>query len=93
MLFVSEEALKKLGFVLASKYRVEIVRQLALSPMTPSQIARRTGIHISHVSLTLRDLAKENIVRCVNPERKKGRLYILTDTGKWIAKRVMMMKK
>ena len=89
---MSEEALEKLGFVLASRYRMEVVKQLALSPMTPSQIAKKTGIYISHVSLTLRDLAKEGIVRCINPKRRKGRLYVLTDTGKWIAERIMMMK-
>jgi len=78
---MSKGKLDKYGFVIASNYRKKIVKQLKNFPMAPKQIAVRTGIHLSHVSTALKELAEEGIVFCVNPERKKGRIYHLTETG------------
>jgi len=73
--------ISKLGFVLASKYRMKVIIQLRFSPMTPKLISKRTGIRIGHISKVLTDLAKEDIVRCVNPKTKKGRIYVITELG------------
>jgi len=82
---MSKEELDKYGFVIASTYRKRILKELKRSPLSPKQIAQRTGIHLSHVSSALNELTKENIVMCVNPKRKKGRIYNLTDMGRRIA--------
>jgi predicted transcriptional regulator len=84
----SEDKLRKYGFVLASEYRKRIVCALS-TPRTPKQISRQTGIHLSHVSKTLIELADEGIVCCVNPDMKKGRVYNLTELGKWVARKLM----
>jgi predicted transcriptional regulator len=83
----SEEKLRKYGFVLASEYRKKIVCTL-LTPKTPKQVSKHTGIHLSHVSKTLTELADEGIVCCVNPDMKKGRVYNLTELGKWVASKL-----
>ncbi|MEM2294542.1 MAG: winged helix-turn-helix domain-containing protein [Nitrososphaerota archaeon] len=83
----SEDKLRKYGFVLASEYRKKIVCAL-LTPRTPKQISKQTGIYLSHVSKTLTELMNEGIVRCVNPDMKKGRVYNLTELGKWVASKL-----
>ncbi|MGC8936728.1 MAG: ArsR family transcriptional regulator [Candidatus Methanomethylicaceae archaeon] len=84
-----DERLKKYGFVIASNYRVRVVNSLLQSPKTPKQISKQVGIHLSHVSKTLSELAGEGIVDCVNPNMKKGRVYRLTELGKWVAHRIL----
>ena len=75
-----------LGFVLASKYRKKILQALQEKPLTPATIAEKTEIYPSHVSMTLVELTKKNLVVCLTPKLKKGRLYVLTKEGKTILK-------
>lgn len=84
----TSKRLDKYGFVTASRYRRRIVSTLKMSPMTPKQISNEISISLSHVSTTLAALKKEAIVECINPQRKKGRVYRLTETGKWIANKI-----
>lgn len=85
---MSNKQLDKYGFVAASDYRKKIVERLKEAPATPRRISKETGIHISHVSTTLGELREEGIVYCVNPQRKKGRVYRLTELGEWVAGRI-----
>jgi predicted transcriptional regulator len=83
----SEERLRKYGFVVASEYRKKVIRALA-TPKTPKQISAQTGLHLSHVSKVLVELMNKGMVRCVNPDMRKGRIYELTELGKWIARKL-----
>lgn len=47
----------------------------------PSQIAKDAGIVQNHISNSLRQLKEHELVECINPEVRKGRLYRLTDKG------------
>ncbi len=78
----------RLGFVLGSSHRKALVRTLVERPKTPKEISLRTGIAISHVSNTLRELEAEKIVICLTPELRKGRLFGLTEIGKQLAARI-----
>lgn len=74
------------GFVIASSYRTEIVFDLVDQPATPSTIATNTGHGIAHVSRSLADLREEGLVELLVPEeRRKGRIYGLTDRGEEVA--------
>jgi len=77
---------KKFGYLAASKYRIKIALSLAECPKTPKEIANDLGLYISHVSSTLSDLSNEGVVECLNPSRKKGRLFCLTPIGQELAK-------
>jgi len=57
---------------------------------TPKQIATNTNLRIGHVSNVLRRLVDKELIECVNPEAKRGRIYRLTSTGKEISE---LMKK
>ena len=48
--------------------------------------AKDTGILPNHISKVLKELKEAEIVECINPEVRKGRLYRLTDVGDEIAK-------
>lgn len=71
-----------ISFVISSDYRIAVLERLAAGPGTPSQIASETDHAISHVSRALRGLReRELVVLLVSEERKKGRVYGLTERG------------
>lgn len=71
-----------IGYVVSSKYRVEVLERLTDSPAPPSTIADDTGCDISHVSRALQDLRDHGLVDLLVPEsRKKGRIYGITNEG------------
>lgn len=57
---------------------------------TPKQIATSTNLRIGHVSNVLRSLADKELIECVNPRAKRGRIYRLTSKGIEISE---LMKK
>lgn len=73
----------EVGYVISSEYRKEIMRHLSEGPKTPSAMAKpNTDIPIPHVSRALKNLRERDLVELlVEEERKKGRLYGLTDEG------------
>lgn len=76
------EAWEEIGYVISSQYRVAVLRRLADGPATPSQIAEDTELSISHISRALHGLRDRDLVELLVPEeRKKGRIYGLTDAG------------
>jgi len=78
----------KYGYVKASKYRKDLVLSLHEKPKTPKEMSKETEYYLSHVSNTLKDLSKNDIVKCLTENRNKGRVYTLTDLGKDIAKQI-----
>ncbi len=50
----------------------------------PTQIAENSGIRTNHVSKVLSELKAHELIECINPEVRKGRLYRLTEKGKKI---------
>ena len=49
--------------------------------LIPTQIAKNSGIRTNHISKILSELKAHELVECINPEVRKGRLYRLTDKG------------
>lgn len=75
----------EIGFVISSRYRTITLRRLAVGPATPSQIASDESVGIAHVSRALQDLKDRDIVDLlVSEDRKKGRVYGLTEDGERI---------
>lgn len=72
----------EVGFVVSSKYRTAVLRELSSGPATPTTIADRSGLGITHISRALGRLQDREVVELVVPEdQHKGRLYDLTDQG------------
>lgn len=83
---LSDEELDTYGFVTSSARRRAVVKGLYNDPGTPKEIANRTEISLSHLSNILSELADEDVAVCVNPDRKRGRVYRLTELGNRVAK-------
>lgn len=70
-----------LGYIKASSYRSKIIKALDGKKLTPIEMSKETDVRLSHVSNTLSELLEKDLVVCLNPDSKKGRLYELTKEG------------
>lgn len=84
---------EKIGYVLASTYRRKIIFALKDGPLTPKQLSQISGIGIGHVSNILRELANHNLVKCLNPKMRKGRLYGVTSEGQEVLTFLLKIEK
>ena len=82
---LSDELLIKISYVQISKYRTKTMKSLEGEVLMPSQIAKNSGIRTNHISKVLSELKAHELVECINPEVRKGRLYRLTDIGEKVA--------
>ena len=85
---LSDEMLKEYGYVTSSAYRTKVLKSLDGDTKMPSQIARDSDIKQNHISNVLNQLKKRELVECINPEVRKGRLYRLTDKGDELVKNI-----
>jgi len=70
------------SFIASSGYREKVITALAASPKLPHQLAKETNLRLTHVSRSLREMAKRGLVECLTPTaRSHGRLYALTEIG------------
>ena len=83
---LSDEMLTEISYVNISKYRTKAIKSLEESPKIPSVIARDSEIRTNHISKVLGELKEHELVECINPEVRKGRLYRLTDKGDILVK-------
>ena len=79
-----EEILEKVAFVLASKHRTNIILNLSDEMHTPKQIGDAINVRTNHISNLLAQLRKKELVYCATPNIRKGKLYSLTDDGKYV---------
>ena len=73
-------------YVNKSSYRVRVLKSLGENAKMPKEIAKDSEILPNHISNVLRQLKEKEIVECINPEVRKGRLYRLTDKGDDVVK-------
>jgi DNA-binding MarR family transcriptional regulator len=75
----------EVSYVISSSYRVNTLKRLADSPATPSGVAEDTGCPIAHISRAIQGLRERDLVELlVSEDRKKGRVYGITDRGSMI---------
>lgn len=78
----------KYARVLSSEYRKKVVLALFNGERTPKELAGVTGLNLSHVSNTLKELSELGVTVCLSPQLRKGRLYSLTPEGKTLGKKL-----
>ena len=83
---LSDEMLTEISYVQISSYRKKVMKSLDGEILIPTQIARNSEIRPNHISKVLSELKAHELVECINPEVRKGRLYRLTDKGDEIVK-------
>lgn len=87
-----EKLLEKIAFVLASEHRTNIILYLGDELHTPKQIGNAINVRTNHISNLLSQLRKNNLVYCATPKIRKGKLYTLTDEGKYVLKYIQSEK-
>lgn len=85
---LSDEMLTEISYVEISKYRKKVMKSLEGDVKIPTAIANDSGIRTNHISKVLAELKAHELVECINPEGRKGRLYRLTDKGEEIIKEI-----
>jgi predicted transcriptional regulator len=83
---LTDKILIEISYVQISKYRTKVVKALDGETKIPTQIAKDSDIRPNHISKVLSELKSHELVECINPEVRKGRLYRLTDKGDEIVK-------
>ncbi len=83
---LSDEMLKEMSYVKISTYRTKVMKSLDDEVKIPSQIAKDSSIRVNHISKVLSELKAHELIECINPEVRKGRLYRHTDKGEQIVK-------
>ena len=80
--------LSKYSFVLAGELRKKVV--LALNePKSPKQLTDLIKTQDSSIARCLNQLSKEHIAKNLFPNKRKGRIYVLTKIGEEIRKRLV----
>jgi len=75
--------IKGLKLLKTSENRLKILEILNNGKiLTPTEIAKETGIVVNHISSFLKEFKDNNLVVCLNEEDKRGRLYQITESGK-----------
>ena len=83
---LTDEMLTEISYVEISQYRKKVMKSLEGDVKIPTVIARDSGIRTNHISKVLSELKAHELVECINPEVRKGRLYRLTETGEEVVK-------
>ena len=72
---------KEIGFVKLSQHRKKVFLNIGNGLKLPSEISRETELGINDVSRALKGLKDNKLVKCLNEEEKRGRVYVLTEKG------------
>ena len=85
---LTDEILTEISYVEISSYRKKVMKSLDGEVLIPTQIAKNSEIRPNHISKVLAELKAHELVECINPEVRKGRLYRLTSKGDEIVKNI-----
>lgn len=81
---------KTLSFIFSSEKREKVIISLAF-PTIPTRITKETGISKPHVSRVLKKFMEMGVVECKTPDKRKRKIYVLTDKGKKVLKEMKKM--
>ena len=65
-------------YINRSGYRKRALKAIGTDLKMPKEIADESDILQNHISTVLRDLRERNVIECINPSARKGRLYRIT---------------
>lgn len=74
------------GYILRSNYRRQVFSLFSNKLIMPSQIAKELDLRFTHITRELRFLKDKELIECINPKDKTGRLYRLTLKGQKLKK-------
>ena len=85
---IPQSDLELIGFLFKSRYRVNVLRE-TITPLTPKIISTHIDVRLPLVSKALAELSSKKLVKCLNPDERKGKIYVITKLGKSIFKKYL----
>jgi DNA-binding MarR family transcriptional regulator len=90
---MNKETAELVSFILKAKNSQTILSLLAIEgDYTPTQIQKKTNLHLSNISRTITDLEKKKLIKCINPD-SSIKFYIATKKGKEVVELVRKYRK
>ena len=86
---VIDEYLILKSYVKISSYREKVITALetaGVNGLTPTEIAEECGILVNHISKVLKELRDKDLIQCINPRVRKGKIYRLTPLGEMVGR-------
>lgn len=83
---------KDVSYVIASKTRRQILLKVT-TPKTPTSLAKDLSINLANVSRSLTELENEELIVCLTPKQRVGRLYSLTKKGRDVINKMEKMER
>ncbi len=80
------------AWVLRGKQKRKIITTLDEEPKMPREIKEEADLSLNNASDVLRLFAKRKLAKCLNPQARTGRLYVLTEKGKIIKDKINKKK-
>ncbi len=80
------------SFVNRSQQRKKIMLVLR-EPITPSQLAKTTGMYLTHVSRALGELTEKHLAECLTPEERVEKYYRISALGRSVLDKIKEMNK
>lgn len=77
---------ENVSFILSSDYRKRVLNSLS-NIKTPTKIGKELNIDKAHISRTLSELKNKGLINCLTPNSRKGKLYMISEYG------IEMLKK
>lgn len=82
-----------ISFIKASEIRLGILESLNERIQTPTELKAKYNVPISRISAVLKDLMRNGLVNNLTPERRKSKLYSLTEKGKSVLAEIQKISK
>ena len=76
------------SWVVRGKQRKAIIKIMS-KPKIPTEIKEETNLSLNNVSDILRLFVEVGLAKILNPDKKVGRLYVLTKKGEAIRKNIL----
>jgi len=77
-----------LGYLISSSISRKVLHALQIGYQTPTGLSKFLKISLSNISTKLSELKRRGLVDCINPERRKGRIYVITEKGKFLIEKL-----
>ena len=79
---MKQKTIDGFSYIKASQNRRKILIALEDNVLMPSELAKISNISSAHTSRALRDLQDNDLVICITPKKRVGKLFVLTELGK-----------
>lgn len=77
-----------ISFVMASEIRFRVMVSLNNKVQTPTDLKKNFGVPISRISAVLKELTEKKLIKNLTPERRKSKIYSVTESGKEILREI-----